>query len=298
MTVGSPKGHLSHQIAVTKHHGLGNDFLVLCCLGERDRSPSIEIGAALARELCSRHTGIGADGLLIASRPFNKTEVDVVMRLHNADGSVAEMSGNGIRCFAQAVVDCRFREAGVLRVHTDAGLRVVSALASDANGLAMIRVDMGVAKVDSFEVPPPVKELIGEHRFVAIDVGNPHLVIERDLETVDIASFGPAVETHFMSQFGGMNVEIVSVNAVATDVVDMIVWERGVGITQACGTGATATAIATNLWGLTGTSTVVRQPGGSASVELHGESVTLIGPSQFVARCTVKLNEPWEGAPT
>ena len=276
------------QISVTKHHGLGNDFLVLLCLNATTPPPSLDAGTKLARQLCDRHRGIGADGLLMASLPDSGSDADVVMRLHNADGSVAEMSGNGIRCLAQAVVDSGFRPAGILRVQTGAGLRVLGVEPTDEHGLAMVRVDMGVAKIDSFDVPPEVSKIIGVHRVATVDVGNPHIVVERDPDTVDIATFGPAIEAHFMSRFGGINVEVVV--ARDRDNVDMVVWERGVGITQACGTGATATAVATNRWGLTGKNTVVRQPGGSATVELNGEQVTLVGPSQFVASCTVQVD--------
>ncbi len=280
------------HITVTKHHGLGNDFLVLLCLSEDTPPPSLEAGAELARHLCDRHRGIGADGLLVASLPAESeanADIDVIMRLHNADGSIAEMSGNGIRCFAQAIVDSGFRQPGVLRVHTGGGLRVVGVEGSDTSGLAMIRVDMGVAKVDSFDVPAEASAIIGAHRVTTVDVGNPHIVIERDPTSIDIGTFGPAVEAHFMQQFGGINVEVVS--ATDSENVTMVVWERGVGITQACGTGATATAIATHRWGLTGSSTAVHQPGGSAVVELDGEQVTLIGPSQFVANCTAYVDD-------
>lgn len=275
-------------VTVTKHHGLGNDFLVLLCLGEHADVPSVLRGATLARQLCDRHRGIGADGLLIAAPTAATSDADVTMRLHNADGSVAEMSGNGIRCFAQAVVDSGFRPAGMLRVQTDAGLRVVGVEPTDEFGLAQVRVDMGVAKIDSFDVPSGALSIIGAHRVTTVDVGNPHIVIECDPATVDIASFGPAVEAFYMSQFGGINVEVVA--ALDADNVDMVVWERGVGITQACGTGATATAIATHRWGLTRNRTVVHQPGGSSTVELNGEQVTLVGPSQYVATCTMLVD--------
>ena len=311
------------HISVTKHHGLGNDFLVLLCLDEDTVTPSLETGARLARELCDRHRGIGADGLLLASLPsarvgrrvhpdrpvFNDqgilsdregdgeasgivdahADVDVVMRLHNADGSVAEMSGNGIRCFAQAIVDSGFCGPGILRVLTGGGLRVVGVDASDPTGLAMVRVDMGVAKVDSFEVPTAVSKIVGTRRVTTVDVGNPHIVIEGDPGSIDISVFGPAVEAHFVEQFGGINVEVVSAADDAN--VTMVVWERGVGITQACGTGATATAIATHRWGLTGPATAVHQPGGTSVVELRGEEITLIGPSQFVAACTAYVDD-------
>ncbi len=305
--------------SVSKHHGLGNDFLVLVAEAEanRDLDLSVVAGAELARRVCDRHRGIGADGLLLALA-VTETEraqhsVGVRMRLHNADGSVAEMSGNGIRCFVQGLLDGGHVDAGTVRVLTDAGVRVVEAGSSDANGLAWIRVDMGTALVNSFPVPAGAQQLIGERRALTIDVGNPHIVIADDPSLVDIESFGPAIEQYFMSSSGGINVEIVATakhgtpnndsnndanndansdtnkpglsRTIGDDVLDMVVWERGVGITQACGTGAVASAVAANRWGMVGAHSEVRQPGGSARVEIDGDQIFLIGPSQSIANC-------------
>jgi diaminopimelate epimerase len=273
-------------LTITKHHGLANDFLVLLDT-HGAYSLTLDEGAELARMVCNRHTGIGADGLLLALPAPEDGSADVTMRLHNADGSIAEMSGNGIRCFAQAVVDSEFLPGGTLRVATDAGLRVVEVHPSDADGVAQIRVGMGTAIFDSIEVSDAAKTVIGDRRFRTVDVGNPHIVIEADPATIDLATAGPEIEQHFMAAHRGINVEFVG--AAGPDQLDMIVWERGVGITQACGTGATATALVANGWGLSGASTEVRQPGGSATVEWDGTSATLIGPSKFIARCVVPL---------
>lgn len=273
-------------LTITKHHGLANDFLVLLDTSGVF-SLTLDEGAALAQSVCHRHIGIGADGLLLALPAPEDGSADVTMRLHNADGSIAEMSGNGIRCFAQAVVDSGFLPGGVLRVATDAGLRVVDVTPSDADGVALVRVGMGIPTFDSIDVSDAAKAAIGDRRFRTVDVGNPHIVIEADPSTIDLATAGPDIEQHFMAAHRGINVEFVGV--AGPDQLDMIVWERGVGITQACGTGATATALVANGWGLAGSSTEVRQPGGSATVEWDGNTATLIGPSKFIARCDVAL---------
>lgn len=283
-------------VFLSKHHGLGNDFLVLLDLPGQTPGVSnltVEQGAALARAACDRHRGIGADGLLIATPGPDDERADVTMRLHNADGSIAEMSGNGIRCFVQAVVDAKYAGPGTVRVATDAGLRVVEAERSDARGLTRIRVGMGDAKVDTIEVPRDAAAVIaaaGGGRVTTVDVGNPHIVIELDPATVDIAAFGPAVEAHFLATSGGINVEVVAKSATDRGVIDMAVWERGVGVTQACGTGATAAALAARRWGIASDIVVVKQPGGMAGVEIDGdattgETATLVGPSQVIARC-------------
>jgi diaminopimelate epimerase len=309
-------------VKIRKYHGLGNDFLVLLDVeGHRGTTKRVSLtdsgtesggndGAALARAACNRHRGIGADGMLIVSAGPTDGSADITMRLHNADGSIAEMSGNGIRCFSQAVVDAGLAPVGTLRVQTDAGLRVVEVGATDADGIANIRVDMGIAKVDAFEVPAPVRALVqflGDSSacIATVDVGNPHLIVGVDpgvidIATFDIGAFGPQVEQHFMDAFGGINVHVVARSAEAVPlnlehtkpsaqenhdvaVLDMTIWERGVGITEACGTGATAVAVAAHGWGWVGAVSELRQPGGMARVEIAGEQLTLIGPSQFVA---------------
>jgi diaminopimelate epimerase len=314
-------------VTIQKYHGLGNDFLVLL---DVDGQRGVDLGslgsngfAAFARAACNRHRGIGADGLLVVSGGPSDGSADITMRLHNADGSIAEMSGNGIRCFSQAVVDAGLATTGTLRVQTDAGLRIVEVGATDAQGIANIRVDMGTAKVDSFEVPEPVRamvEALGDctARIATVDVGNPHLIVGVNAAVIDIASFpiasfGPQVEQHFIEAFGGINVHVVarapgesveaadaaeaaaegSVLPTNSEVValDMTIWERGVGITEACGTGATAVAVAARGWGWVGAVSELRQPGGTARVEIFGERLTLIGPSQFVATSDFAWNQ-------
>ncbi len=266
------------HLRLSKHHGLGNDFLVLV----DSSSVAPHNRAELARRLCDRHRGIGADGLLFvlsaetAALPAESSDSDVRMRLHNADGSIAEMSGNGIRCFAQAVTMANVVPTGTIRVHTDAGLRVIQVSATDpATGIATVSVDMGELAFDSH----PVHGADGH----TVDVGNPHLVIPVDsLDNINIAVTGPLREAPYLAgPTRGINVHVVKASDDRT--IDMMVWERGVGVTQACGTGATAVAGVMHRLGLTGSQVTVRQPGGSATVDIANGRATLHGPAQHIA---------------
>lgn len=256
-------------VDLVKYHGLGNDFFV-ALRGE----DWVDVGSALARAVCDRHLGFGADGLLLvlaSQQPASQ----VRMRLHNANGSVAEMSGNGIRCFVHACLDGGIVGPGRVSIETDAGERIVEAGASDENGIAQISVDMGTL---AFDTLPVLGGVPGEA--VTVDVGNPHLVVAT--EERDIAAWGPKLEHAYLTgPTFGINVEFVIM--LEPGVVEMLVWERGVGVTQACGTGAAAVAGAAARWGWDRSGAVtVRQPGGTAQVVLDGDRATLIGPSQRI----------------
>ena len=267
-------------IRLAKYHGLGNDFLVsIVAAGER--VPGDDEHAALARASCARHRGIGADGLMIC-RPSPDADADLVMRLRNADGSLAEMSGNGIRCFVHAALDAGMVSPGIIRVRTDGGTRIVVANEPDERGLVHVEVSMGAVELDAVPIPESVRSRLGGRRAVSVSVGNPHLVVEADVGSIDLARFGPDIEEWYLTtELRGINVELVERGAEG-DSLNMAVWERGVGITEACGTGAVATAAAANRWGMSGMRTKVVQPGGEAAVVLSGGEATLIGPSQFV----------------
>lgn len=261
-------------VRLTKHHGLGNDFLVWIG-GDEGR------GGACAQRLCDRRRGLGADGLLLANmRPDGAWR----MILFNADGSRAEMSGNGIRCFVQAVGDSR---PGTYRVVTDAGERVVEVTATDDPSVIQASVAMGspaAGKPSSFWAE------VGVHpdRPVAhVDMGNPHTVVGvDDVAVVNLQLIG--------SQVPDVNLEIVMPGP-EPDAITMRVHERGAGITEACGTGACASAWAAVQWGLVTPSesaVVVHMDGGDATVRLHSPApgqVTLVGPSQYVATISVTL---------
>jgi len=224
-------------LTLTKHHGLGNDFLVAL-----DQS----VDGPMARALCDRHRGIGADGLIGAF-------VDgtyVTFELYNCDGSRAEVSGNGLACLAQAVGRDR------IEVRTDAGVRVVTL------DLDRATVDMAAATT---------KEMDGG---LFVDMGNPHLVL-RD-EGQDLVAVG--------QQHLDLNVELI---ATASDGIRMRVHERGVGVTDACGSGACASAVAAHTWGMAGERLTVHQDGGDAMVDLSGDSIRYTVPVGYIGRIEV-----------
>jgi diaminopimelate epimerase len=263
---------------LTKHHGLGNDFLVLL-----DLTGTQPISAEQAVALCDRRTGLGADGLIRVSAGTG--DADVTMELRNADGSVAEMSGNGIRCLAQAVFQSRRAEPPVLRVATAAGLRTVTEVGRADDRTQRFSVEMGEAKVEGDEPEWATGAVL---RATRVDVGNPHLVLhwaERDLPGRDeLVAIGSRIDDLTP---GGANTEIVRPGP-GPDELTMVVYERGVGPTQACGTGACAVAAAAQVWELAGSESTVHMPGGSVGVTL-GDPVLLVGDATSIAT----VYAPW-----
>lgn len=263
----------------SKLHGLQNDFLVV--LDEANPGAPAP-GPDEARAWCARHTGVGADGLLLGSTATPGSGADVRMRLLNADGGPAEMSGNGIRCFAQAVARQRGIATGRLVIETDAGIRAVE-LAPDPGDPHVVHVGVAMGRAESGpEVPATVADALGRQgrRYGTADLGNPHLVVEvPDPWAIDLAVEGPAIEAAFAA---GINVEFIAVSG--SDRLDLTVWERGAGITRACGTGACAAATVARSWGLVGTDVAVLMPGGEARVATAADgTILLTGPSAWIA---------------
>lgn len=240
-----------------KWHGAGNDFLVdVVAPGE-----GAYWDGARAAAICERHLGIGADGLIVA-----EVGESVSMTLYNADGTIAEMSGNGVRCLVGAVVRARGLDGTHLDVHTAAGLRAVSYVFTGTTGWAS--VSMG--RVTFAE---PLEGTLG----VAY-VGNPHVVVRDVAEWDD--RHREQLATSLSDQLGGANVEFVTVNGV--NHVSMRVIERGVGWTLACGTGSCAVAAMLALRGEVTSPVVVANPGGELTVSLAREEASLAGPMTLV----------------
>ncbi len=266
------------RLDLTKHQALGNDFLVTF-------HPQVRDLAALARRLCDRRRGFGADGLLVAeSAPGHAAR----MVLYNADGSRAEMSGNGIRCFAQALA-ARRGDLTPQRILTDAGVRTVHLLTTGRSDELDVTVDMGtVAPIAA----PPGWEAIGVHPdrpVLHLSLGNPHTVVGVDeVAAVDLRGLGERVP--------GTNLEIVEPGP-EPDAITMRVHERGAGITEACGTGACASAWAAASWGLVSAEApeiTVHMDGGRAKVRLHEPAhghVTLVGPTVLIGSVVVEIDE-------
>lgn len=275
---------------ITKHHGLGNDFVVVV-----DPDATHPLDAEVARALCERRTGVGADGCIRAT-PVPPGAGDggrTRMELRNADGSRAETSGNGLRCLAQALVLAGDRTLHRLPVLTDAGLRVATVHGRTGAATHDISVSMGAARIRG-EAP----EWTGGDvtRALVVDMGNPHLVLDLSAagpsaaEELDLVALGELVEAKVP---GGANVHLLA--AAGDGVIAIRTYERGVGPTRACGTGACAAAAAARRWGLVGDAARVDMPGGQAQVALAagaGGEVVLRGPATHVA--TVELGaSPW-----
>ena len=268
-------------VRYSKHHGLGNDFLILL-------TDSLPLDAAdQAVALCDRRTGIGADGLIFGIAGQGR---DISMRLFNSDGSTAAVSGNGLRCLAQAVARQRTSSSLEIDIATPAGIRHCSVRATDHPQTVVATVEMGAVTtgptpdVDDLmgsvaaALGNPPAESIGVRRWETCDIGNPHVVCEvDDPDEIALDVLGPAIERHFSE---GANVSFVAVSG--TDQLTLRVWERGAGITSACGTGATVAAHVFHHWGLIGPKSVARMPGGDAVVDLSGP-LTLTGPATHVA---------------
>jgi len=234
-------------VRLTKHEGWGNDFLVVL---------DAAITPELARKVCDRRFGIGADGLL---RLTKGADTDLGMELLNADGSFAEMSGNGLRCLVQAAVMAGLAGGPEVTVRTAAGVRQAH-IEGD-----FVRVDMGPVKVEGDD---------GDD--MLLNVGNPHRVRRvLDPATYDLASAG--------AEHPDVNLEVIAAGG-ENDVVKMRVHERGAGETLACGTGACAVSVAASRWGLvSGTRVTVRQPGGDAEVDITDtDHVQLAGPVTYI----------------
>ena len=280
------------MMRVSKYDAWGNDFLVLDVAQLRSAGVD-EVAFAwpeVSRAWCNRTSGVGADGLLLLDRI---DDVNARMRLYNSDGSTAEMSGNGARCFAHALFrsDAAHGER-VYRLHTDAGVREVTVGERDSTSV-VATVDMGeVSSIDA----PANWAAIGAHPdrpVVHVSVGNPHTVVGvDDVDSVDIGQLGRQVPQ--------VNLEIIAPGP-GRNAITMRVHERGAGITQACGTGACASAWAALRWGLVSSTTervevTVHMLGGDAVVTLNAPEagrVALTGPAQYIDSYDASLEAPY-----
>jgi diaminopimelate epimerase len=261
-----------------KSQGAGNDFVMI-----EDLADEITLNAAFVAAVCDRHFGVGADGLI---RVVRSERADLFMDYYNADGEVAEMCGNGVRCLAKYAADRGIVTGDTLSVDTRGGIKHLTLFRDEDGRVARVRVDMGAPIRDRALIP-----MSGEgdplHQPIAIDditfdaacvsMGNPHAVLF--IDDLDTAPFhlGPHIETHPLFP-AKTNVEFVEVRS--TSEVRMRVWERGVGETMACGTGACAVAVATHARGLTGRTVAVHLPGGTLDIEVTDDTVFMTGPAE------------------
>ncbi len=269
----------------TKMQGLGNDFIIL----EANELSNIKPDCSeLAKKMCDRKFGIGADGLIIVNPPDVSSDCDISWRIFNSDGTEPEMCGNGIRCFAKYVYQKGIVDKKKFSICTLAGEIVPEILDNDR-----VRVDMGEPVLEPAKIPVNIKEagkvvnypveVDGQTLNVtAVSMGNPHCIIFTEEDSARLAkNVGPLLEKHGLFP-EKTNVEFI--NVVSGDKIKVDVWERGCGITQACGTGACASVVASVLNNHTSNSVEVMLPGGQLQIEWDRESnrVFMTGGCEFV----------------
>ena len=265
------------SIEFTKMHGLGNDFIVIDMMRNQ-----IGDEREFAKKYCDRRFGIGADQLLLVEP---SDIADFRMRIFNADGSEVEMCGNGIRCIAQYIADQKLSGKTKLAIETLAGI-IYPELSGDK-----IRVNMGKPRLVPDQIPMhhnddkavgvPLAVEGKTYSVTAVSMGNPHcIVFVDDVDTCEITTTGPLIECHDMFP-KRTNVEFVQI--LSSSHIRVRVWERGSGITLACGTGACASAVAACLHNHTGRTATVSLPGGDLLIEwADTDEVFMTGPAQTV----------------
>ncbi len=281
------------EFRFTKMHGLGNDFIVA-----DDRDVIWDLEPDAVAWLCDRHFGVGADGLMLV-RPASVPDADHLMLFHNADGSPAEMCGNGIRCFAKFLADRDLVTGDRVRVQTIGGVRTVELIRDDGGSVVSARVDMGEPVLEPSLIPVdlpgaqvfecPLDTPEGTVRITAVSMGNPHAVIwVDDVDEAPVGIIGPLVESHpvFPKK---TNVEFAQLSD-EPNTIRLRVWERGVGETLACGTGACAAAVTSVLSCRTDRTVAVELPGGELEVTWsEAGPVLLAGPAEEVFAGSVTI---------
>jgi diaminopimelate epimerase len=275
------------KISFTKMHGLGNDFVVIDAIHQ-----AVDLSPAQVRWLADRHRGIGCDQLLLVEAP-KSAEVDFRYRIFNHDGGEVEQCGNGARCFARFVVDKGLTDKREIAVETAAG---VIRPRIEADG--QVTVDMGVPRFAPDALPFAAE--VEQERYIlaingdeveigAVSMGNPHAVLAvSDVATAPVARLGPQLESH--PRFP-RRVNVGFMQVVSRRQLRLRVFERGVGETQACGTGACAAMAVAHLWGMVDDAVTVELPGGNLGIQWPGGEAPLLmtGPAETVFEGTITL---------
>jgi len=293
------------KIHFTKMHGLGNDFIIIDC---RKNTSGIRESDTMAKHLCHRRFGIGADQLLLL---YPSRVADFKMRIFNADGSEVEICGNGIRCLAKYIWERKISRKKILLIETLAGI-----MKPERAG-EMVKVDMGEpifepekipvkiqkskvrkkkagkisalkSKISNLVIDYPLKIKDREFQITCVSMGNPHAVIVvKNVSNFPVAQYGPFIENHpiFPKR---TNVEFIEV--LSPSEITMQVWERGAGETMACGTGASAVAVASHVKGLTERAATIHLLGGDLFIEWAPDNhIYMTGPAEKVFEGTIEI---------
>jgi len=286
------------RVTFTKYHGCENDYLFVDCTKQ-----PLASAAAVSRALSHRRTGVGSDGIICICPPSRDGVADFRMEMYNADGSRAQMCGNGIRGFGKFVSDRGMTRSDTIRVETDAGVKTLELLRRDGV-IDRVTVDMGAPILEGREIPVAADgrvldrklEVAGRTWTVScVSMGNPHCVtFDADPDTLDLEKVGPAFEQHpFFPE--RVNTEFVRVDSPSH--LTMRVWERGSGETMACGTGACAVVVVAALTARAERKAVVRLRGGDLEIDYQSDGTVLMtGPTVEVFTATVDLEVDGDNA--
>ena len=271
----------------TKMHGAGNDFVVIDLISQRCRLRPRDV-----RKLADRHFGVGCDQVLLVEAPGDP-EVDFRYRIFNADGNEVEQCGNGARCFARFVRDRKLTSKRVIKVETAAGI-----IELRVRNREDVEVDMGVPRLEPEEIPLAAQQRANhyplnvdgqEHEVGAVSMGNPHAIMRvENVDSAPVERLGPLIEAHpdFPQRVNAGFMQVIDPHNIR-----LRVFERGVGETLACGTGACAAAIHGILTGDLQDPVTVALPGGKLSISWAGEGqpVMMTGPTAVVFEGTIKI---------
>jgi diaminopimelate epimerase len=274
------------QLPFARWHGIGNTYILIRAEDLAVRPDGTRgLDTVQVRLLCDPHFGLGSDGILV----LGPSDVaDIHMAIYNPDGSMAEMCGNGIRMAARFLVDTNIVTASSLSIATEAGIMRPTVLEDGT-----VRVDMGTATTEGVETITleDGQQLTGR----LVSMGNPHFVVAHEPEHVDLERVGPAAEHH--PRFPNRsNIEFIAVDA--PDEIRMRVWERGVGETLACGTGACAVGVTAVLDHGSSSSVLVHLPGGDLRIDVDSDlHVHMTGPAAEICRGTIDVDAACAASP-
>jgi len=278
------------KIDFIKMHGLGNDFILIDCINKLFGDSSFL--SYLAKKLCDRNFGIGADGLILI---LPSSKADLRMRIFNYDGSEAQMCGNGIRCFAKYAYENKLVLKNKFTVETLAGIITPELIFQDLKNKKVLRikVDMGIPKLRRREIPmigEDTPTVVGERlkinseqtfKITCVSMGNPHCItFVDDVQSIPVDKIGPKIENHSLFP-EKTNAEFIQV--INNKELNFRVWERGVGETLACGTGACAALVASVLNKKTDREATIHLPGGDLDIRwADDEHIYMTGPAELV----------------
>ena len=278
------------KIDFIKMHGLGNDFILIDCINKSFGDSSFL--SYLAKKLCDRNFGIGADGLILI---LPSSKADLRMRIFNYDGSEAQMCGNGIRCFAKYAYENKLVLKNKFTVETLAGIITPELIFQDLKNKKVLRikVDMGIPKLRRREIPmigEDTPTVVGERlkinseqtfKITCVSMGNPHCItFVDDVQSIPVDKIGPKIENYSLFP-EKTNAEFIQV--LNRKEINFRVWERGVGETLACGTGACAALVASVLNKKTDREATIHLPGGDLDIHwANDEHIYMTGPAELV----------------